>query len=112
MTEVEPKVEEIEKALNDVDTDDIIEEDVEKNITEKLNEASEEIKEMAEEINKFEESKTELGQAIEKNPEKAEELIKNEIKRVETLKKEVEQKISSKRPGTFTGWWNGMGYDI
>ena len=101
-----------EEDLRKLKNGNFTEEDVEKNITEKLNEASEEIKEMAEEINKFEESKTELGQAIEKNPEKAEELIKNEIKRVETLKKEVEQKISSKRPGTFTGWWNGMGYDI
>ena len=75
-------------------------------------EPSEEVKEQVEEL---ENGKNKFNEKLEKNPQEAEKLVEEELKRVEALKKKAEaikaniQKESKRtfKDSDFTNWWNG-----
>lgn len=73
-----------------------------------------EITNITENIKKLEESKSVLSEAIKNDPANAKSLIEAEIKKTESIKNKIQQTINSINQGrtSFTGWWNGMGYDM
>lgn len=112
-TDVKFDAEQLDDSLKKIDmtiNTEKIDESVKKEFDEKVNE----IKNITNEIKDLENSKTILGEAIKNDPANAKALIENEIKKTETLKKKVQETIKSINPGrtSFTGWWNGMGYDM
>ena len=114
VSELTPNIDDIEKSLNEVNTEIKIE-SVENELEKTAEKTIEDLKETTSKIEEFEASKADFNKKIQEQPEKAQEIIKEEIKRVEKMKSETEKIINSTKKKPIIGvtsWWNGMGYNI
>jgi RecG-like helicase len=90
-----------------------------KEIEDKIQKDIEPILEIKEQVTEMVENQNAFNEAITKNPDSAEAIIKNEIKKAEELKDTIEKiikthdtKSKKKTISNMTNWWNGMGYDF
>lgn len=131
------EIEKLEKALDKVSKQDIIDlvpeeikEDVKKDKEEaekyenpqsvdfesevkKIIETVEPSEEIKTQIAEFEANKDRLDKALEKEPEKAAEILQDGISKIEAIRKKTEAiraslQESNTKNETFTNWWNGM----
>ena len=102
----------LKKAIESVNTT-IDESELEKEIEEDLENAMKPIEEVSSMINDLDESQKKVAEEISNNPQNAEKTINEEIEKLKKLKAEAEKTLKKNNNTIrFSGWWNGMGYDI
>ena len=115
---VKINVEEISKAIDDIDTN-IDLEPIEKEIEEKMEKAMEPISEVVENLDELNKSQEILASKIQNEPENAKEIIEKEIEKAKELHKKTAEALgsakkinSANRKPDVTSWWNGMGFSF
>ena len=102
----EVKLEDVEKSIDEVDTDLKLTDE------EEQPEEVKQLEELGDAMKELEANKVDFEKQMDENPENAAEIIEDQLKKANNIKNRLVKIKKSVDNAGFTNVWNGMGYDL